>query len=94
MPTYTPKPIETAHINLSQNQHRLIELLSANAHDVWAQKRQADGWTYGPSRNDALKTHPSLVPFDDLPESEKDYDRVMVEQVIRGAIAIGYKIDI
>jgi len=45
-------------------------------------------WQHGPARNDQIKAHPSLVPYDELPDSEKDYDRVMVEQVIRAVVAL------
>ena len=52
-----------------------------------------DGWQHGPACNDQIKAHPSLVPYDELPDCEKDYDRVMVEQVIKAAVALGYRID-
>ena len=93
MSTYVPKPIDTTATNLTARQAELIERLAANVHEVWAKKRVEDGWRYGPSRNDDLKTHPGLVPYESLSESEKDYDKVMVEQVVRGAIALGYRID-
>jgi RyR domain len=93
MATYTPKPIDTSNVVLNDAQRRLVEQLAANVHDVWARKRVEDGWRHGASRNDQIKTHPSLVPYDELPDSEKDYDRVMVEQVIRAAVALGYRID-
>jgi RyR domain-containing protein len=73
--TYTPKPIDTSTVLLNNAQRRLIEQL--------VKKRVEDGWQHGPARNDQIKAHPSLVPYDELPDSEKDYDRVMVEQVIR-----------
>ncbi len=91
--SYAPRPIDTRHITLTDEQQRLIEGLAANVHDVWGQKRLEDGWVYGVSRDDAKKTHPGLVPYADLSESEKDYDRVMVEQVVRAALALGYRID-
>jgi ryanodine receptor 2 len=94
MATYTPKPIDTSTVVLTQAQRRLVEQLAANAHEVWAKKRVEDGWQYGPSRNDETKTHPCLVPYDQLPESEKDYDRIMVEQVVRAAVALGYRIEV
>ena len=53
----------------------LTERLAENTHEVWAQRRLAEGWTYSPRRDDAAKLHPCLVPYADLPESEKDYDR-------------------
>ena len=93
MATYTPKPIDTSTVVLNNAQWRLIEQLAAHAHDVWAKKRMEDGWQHGPARNDQIKAHPSLVPYDELPDSEKDYDRVMVEQVIKAAVALGYRID-
>ena len=52
-----------------------------------------DGWQHGPARNDQIKAHPSLVPYDELPDCEKDYDRVMVDQVIKVAVALDYRID-
>ncbi len=94
MATYTPKPIDTSTVVLTHAQRRLVEQLAANAHEVWAKKRLEDGWQYGPSRNDEAKTHPCLVPYDQLPESEKDYDRIMVEQVVRAALALGYRIEV
>lgn len=87
--TYTPRPIITDAIVLTEQQRDLVERLAENAHDVWAAKRIADGWTYGAKRDDDAKTHPCLVPYADLPESEKDYDREMVLQVVKAAIAIG-----
>jgi len=93
MTTYVPRPIDTSQVTLDDRQRLLIETLAANTHDVWAQKRLADGWRHGPDRNDDAKTHPCLVPYSELPESEKDYDRIVVEQVIRAAIALGYRIE-
>ena len=93
MTRYTPKPIDTRAVKLTAAQQGLIEELAENVHDVWAEKRIADGWRYGPARDDANKTHPGLVPFAELSEGEKDYDRVMVEQVVRAAVARGYRID-
>jgi len=86
---YKPEPIDTSHVRLDEKQHQIVEMLAANAHDVWAQKRISDGWTYGAQRNDSAKTHPCLIPYDDLPESEKAYDREMVLQVIKALIAMG-----
>jgi hypothetical protein len=91
--TYAPKPIDTRHIKLTAEQQQLIENLALNVHDVWGQKRLEDGWVYGPNRDDGKKMHPGLVPYAELSEGEKDYDRVMVEQVVRAAIALGYRIE-
>jgi len=93
MADYVPQPIDTSAVRLTDAQQALIDRLAANVHEVWARKRLDDGWRLGPSRNDNAKTHPCLVPYDNLPESEKDYDRIMVDQVIRAAIALGYHIE-
>lgn len=93
MTVYEPKPIDTSKVALTADQQQLIDSLSKNAHEVWAAKRIADGWRYGPARDDALKTHPCLVPYEELPESEKDYDREMVNAVVRSAVSIGYRIE-
>jgi len=71
--------------------NRLTELLARNNHDIWAQKRLAEGWTCGP-RNDALKQNPCLVPYEELPESEKEYDRQTAIQTLKTIVALGYRI--
>ena len=73
--TYIPKPIDTSEISLTPELQELTEEMARNVHEVWSQTRINDGWTYGPERNDAQKKHPCLVPYDELPESEKEYDR-------------------
>ena len=92
MSTYEPMPIDTSQVQLSLSQRHLVESLAENAHDVWAKKRIDDGWRFGAARDDEKRTHPSLVPYADLPETEKDYDRVMVEEVVKAALARGYRI--
>ena len=93
MSTYSPEPIDTTGIALTDGQAALVEKLAAHVHDVWAAQRIADGWRFGKARDDISKSHPCLVPYDELPETEKTYDRVMVEQVIKAAVALGYRID-
>lgn len=93
MATYKPRPIDTSAVRLGHALGTLVENLSANVHDVWAEKRLADGWHYGPQRDDAAKTHPCLVPYADLPESEKAYDRTMVEQALKSVLALGWPIE-
>lgn len=90
--TYTPRPIDTMHIRLQDDLAQLTERLAANTHDLWAAQRIADGWTYGPKRDDAAKTHPDLVPYDELPEAEKDYDRNTAMETLKLVLALGYRI--
>src|SRR2546428_306111 len=74
---YKPEPIPTADVRLGEDLLALSETLAKNAHDRWAAQRLADGWRYGPTRNDERKEHPCLVPYESLPESEKTYDRTV-----------------
>ena len=91
--TYTPNPVDTSGVVLDEKLTMLTEVLAADAHESWARQRIADGWTYGPHRDDVAKTHPCLVPYDQLPESEKTYDRTLALQTIRVMLALGYRIE-
>lgn len=92
MRPYEPEPIATASIQLSPDILHLTERLAKNTHDIWARQRLAEGWRHGPCRDDATKEHPCLVPYEDLPESEKDYDRRTAMETIRAILALGYYI--
>lgn len=91
--TYKPEPIDTSKISLNQEILKLTELLARNAHDIWARQRLADGWRFGASRDDSKKEHPCLVPYEQLPESEKEYDRNAAMQTLKAIIALGYRIE-
>lgn len=71
----------------------LTELLARNAHEVWARNRVQEGWTWGEVRDDAKKTTPCLVPYEDLPESEKVYDRSTAMQTLKLVLKLGYRIE-
>lgn len=90
--SYQPQPIDTAAVALPETLAALTERLAENAHDIWAQQRLADGWTYGPERDDAAKTHPDLVPYAELPEGEKEYDRLTAMETLKAILALGYAI--
>ena len=90
--TYHPRPLDTSGVTLDAGLHDLVERLAAHNHDVWARGRIAEGWRHGTTRNDEAKTHPGLVPYDDLDESEKDYDRRSVLETLRAIAALGYHI--
>jgi hypothetical protein len=92
MKNYTPQPIDTSDIVLSSELLELTEKIAENVHDVWAASRIADGWTYGATRNDALKQHPCLVPYDELPESEKEYDRNTAMGTLKVIEKLGFEI--
>ena len=87
---YIPAPIDTSAIDLAEPLASLLEQIARNTHEVWAVQRIADGWRYGPRRDDERKEHPGLVPYEELSESEKDYDRVVAQQVIKTILALGF----
>ena len=72
---YKPHPVDTSDIILSEEIEKLVEIIAKNVHEVWSEKRIGQGWTYGEQRDDDRKTHPCLVPYEELPEEEKEYDR-------------------
>jgi hypothetical protein len=90
--TYKPKPIDTSQVSLSPDILQLTEVLARNTHDNWAEQRIAEGWQYGPERDDDGKTHPCLVAYDQLPESEKEYDRRTVMETLKAILALGYSV--
>lgn len=90
---YTPKPIKTDNVVLSEDLLALTERLAENTHEVWAEGRLNDGWTYGERRDDKLKHHPCLVPYSELSESEKEYDRNTALETLKLIIKLGYKIE-
>ena len=90
--TYKPKPIDTSNVQLPDELENLTELLSENTHEIWAQGRINDGWTYGEVRNDENLEHPCLVPYDQLPESEKAYDRNTAMEALKTIQHLGYQI--
>ena len=79
-------------MRLSAEVEQLTELLSRNAHEVWARQRLAEGWRYGPRRDDDRKEHPGLVPYEQLSESERVFDRNTAMETIRVILALGFRI--
>ncbi|MCH5314756.1 MAG: Ryanodine receptor Ryr [Eubacterium sp.] len=89
---YNPKPIDTGDVVLSDDLLELTEKIAQNVHDVWAAGRIEQGWTYGEERNDAKKETPCLVPYSELPDNEKEYDRNTALETLKLIIKLGYKI--
>lgn len=92
MKDYIPKPADTAGIELPEDLKPLIEQMAKNVHDVWAQTRIKEGWKYGPERNDRKKEHPGLVPYEELSEKEKEYDRVTSQETLKFILSSGFRI--
>ena len=89
---YTPQPIDTTDVKLPEELEQLVEQMSKNVHEVWAETRIKQGWSFGEQRNDELKTHPCLVPYEDLPEEEKEYDRNTSVETLKLIMKLGFNI--
>lgn len=89
---YTPQPIDTSDIQLPEELKPLLEAMAKNVHEIWAKERIAQGWMYGKKRDDVLKHHPCLVPYEDLPEEEKVYDRNTSVETLKLILKLGFKI--
>ena len=92
MSEYKPNPMDTCDVVLPEELIKLTEQIAKNTHDVWAVGRMKDGWKYGDTRDDVNKLTPCMVEYEDLPESEKEYDRNTSLETIKLILKLGYKI--
>lgn len=89
---YIPLPIDTSNIQLPEELNPLLEAMAKNVHEIWAQERINQGWTYGEKRDDAKKHHPCLVAYENLPDEEKVYDRNTSVETLKLILKLGFKI--
>lgn len=92
MEQYTPRPIDLSDVQLPEELNPLLEAMAENVHEVWAATRMSQGWKYGPVRDDAKREHPMLVPYDQLSEEEKAYDRNTSVETLKLIIKLGFRI--
>lgn len=92
MEQYNPQPTDVSNIFLPEELDSLTEKLAENTHEVWAAGRVAEGWTYGEKRDDDTKKHPCIVPYNQLPESEREYDRRTAIETLKLIVSMGYTI--
>lgn len=90
--SYVPNPIDTSDVVLSDELNELTEKIAENAHEVWASGRMKEGWTFGEVRDDSTKKHPCLIPYCELLDSEKEYDRNTSMQSLKLITKLGFKI--
>lgn len=93
METYKPKPIDLKDVKLPDDILKLADLISKNVHEVWSENRIKEGWTYGKKRDDVNKKHPCLVPYEQLSEEEKAYDKNTAFETLKLIIKLGYKLE-
>ena len=89
---YIPQPVDTTGVVLPKELNALAEEIAKNVHEVWSSGRIQEGWTYGEARDDARKHHPCLVPYEDLTETEKEYDRHTSQETLKLIMKLGFKI--
>lgn len=89
---YIPNPIDTTDIQLPDELTPLLEAMAKNVHEIWAQGRINQGWIYGEERDDTKKHHPCLVPYEELPEEEKVYDRNTSIETLKLILKLGFRI--
>lgn len=89
---YTPQPMDTSDIQLSDDLLELTELIAKNVHDVWSLGRIKEGWTLGPVKDSIKKETPLLIPYEELLESEKEYDRKTALETLKLIEKLDYDI--
>ena len=90
---YIPQPVDTSDIELGEELEVLVEAMAKNVHEVWAATRIEQGWSYGPERNDEKKLHPCLIAYEELPESEKEYDRNTAVETLKLIQKLGFEVN-
>ncbi|MGN0202567.1 MAG: RyR domain-containing protein [Candidatus Cryptobacteroides sp.] len=90
---YKPSPLDLSDVLLPDSLTELTEAIAENTHEIWSRGRMNEGWTYGERRDDKSLKHPDLLPYSDLPESEKEYDRAAAMNAIKMIVKLGYKIE-
>ena len=90
--TYQPHAMDLSDVQLPDDIMQLAERIAENVHDTWAEQRIAQGWTYGPARDDEKRQTPCLVPYGELPESEKEYDRNTAISTLKMVYFLGFRI--
>lgn len=93
MKKYKPCPVDTKNVMLPDELNALIEEMAKNVHEVWAQNRMNQGWNYGIVRDDKLKHHPCLIPYEELSEEEKLYDRETSMETLKLILKLGFSIN-
>lgn len=69
---------------------QLLEKLAEQVHITWMNQRIKEGWSYGPVRDDEKKQTPCIVPYNELSENEKEYDRNTVKTTIKALYSLGF----
>jgi TrkA-N domain/RyR domain len=69
-----------------------IERMAEMEHERWCREREADGWKFGPTKDDRRKTTPYLVGWDELADDVKEYDRVAMRALPEMLMNAGFEV--
>lgn len=94
---YTPRPIDVSKTELTvkgadDDRASLIRQLCVFVHDSWASMRVKAGWKLGKRRDSVAKLHPDLLPYDELPQQAKRSVDILVQDMLKTIIALGFLI--
>lgn len=84
--------MDTSDVELPEELNALAEEVAKNVHEVWAEGRIRQGWSYGTERNDQTKQHPCLIPYEELTDQEREFDRNTAQGTLRLIVKLGFKI--
>lgn len=90
-PSCATVPLEAGAPALPAALASLCEILAEKVHSRWIRGRVQEGWKWGPVRDDVRKEHPCLVPYEDLPDSEREFDRQTVTATLEALQSFGYR---
>lgn len=68
--------VEQAQWHLSKK-----DSMPSDSHDNWLKEKQANGWIWGKEKDAELKTHPCMVPYNDLPLKQQLKDSIFLNIV-------------
>lgn len=89
---FEPHPAGTSDIMLPMHLLDIAWGIAENIHNAWAKQRVAEGWVYGIERDARKKTTPLLVPFNELPEAEKEHNLAVAIETLKYIETAGYQI--
>ena len=90
---YIANPADLDSVQLPENILALREYIAENVHEDWSHQRMAEGYVYAEKTDEKNKTNKDLVPYCELLDSEKQYDRDMAYNTLRMLYKMGYVIE-
>lgn len=84
MPNWDMAPswaVDSAVKGVENVLNKLDTITPAESHECWLSHKKKEGWVYGPHKNEVLKTHPCMVPFDELSKEQRTKDILFIAVV-------------